>query len=157
MVHFTESLRRSSTFFDNKTLILVKFFISSNLSLTHLNNPNLLKLLKLNIPCDQTFTRTILPKVFANLEQAITFKLPFPYIWTGMSGEKTNNDQPNVEIRNSCPGIDLSNINNPEANLPNDLYTQKLRSDSGELNNFGQENIRSLFDAEKHKLNKRYC
>ena len=53
-----------------------------------------------------------------------------------------------IEIRNSCPGI----INKPEANLPNDLYTQKLRSDSGELNIFGQENIRALLDAEKHKF-----
>lgn len=72
---YNASTKRKTKYFDNNSLILVKFFISSNLSLVALRNPHLLKLMKIPIPCDQTFTRKILPEILLNLKTAIDFKL----------------------------------------------------------------------------------
>ena len=72
---YYESLNRKHKYFNENTLTLCKYFISSNQSLSNLRNPHLLKLLKIDIPSDQSFTRTILPKIFNNLTHALEWKL----------------------------------------------------------------------------------
>ena len=53
---------------------LVKKFISSNLSLTHLRNPHLFKIIKIDIPCDKSFTRRISPEIFIWLNEELEHK-----------------------------------------------------------------------------------
>ncbi len=72
---YYESLNRKHKYFNENTLTLCKYFISSNQSLINLRNPHLLKLLKIDIPSDQSFTRTILPKILIFLNQALEWKL----------------------------------------------------------------------------------
>ena len=63
---------------DQNILNLVKYFISSNSSLTELKNPYLISLLKqagIKIPCDKTFKITILPEVVKLVMDAINKKL----------------------------------------------------------------------------------
>ena len=67
--------QRKHKYFDNSTLTLVKYFISSNASLVTLCNPHMLSLMKIDIPCEHTFIRTILPEIFANLEKGLESKL----------------------------------------------------------------------------------
>lgn len=63
--------RPDGKYFDDKSVLLVKFFISSNLSLIQLQNKYLRELLKIPLPAQLTFRQTILPKFMANLDRAI--------------------------------------------------------------------------------------
>ena len=63
IIAYNLSKKTRSKYFKKNTLDLVIFFISSNLSLTHLRNPHLLKIIKIDIPCDKSFNRKILPEI----------------------------------------------------------------------------------------------
>jgi hypothetical protein len=61
-----------AAYFDENTLLLVKYFISSNTSHIHLQNSFLIQLItKIKIPHPQTFQATILPSVFSMMNDAI--------------------------------------------------------------------------------------
>ena len=65
------------SFIDNYTLKLVKFIISSNESISQLDNPYFLDILQkqYKISCPKTFRYTILPNILEKLKKVIDAKL----------------------------------------------------------------------------------
>ena len=71
--------QRKHKYFDNSTLTLVKYFISSNASLVTLCNPHMLSLMKIDIPCDIHLSEQFCPKFLLTWKKDLSLNYKMPH------------------------------------------------------------------------------